>query len=134
MTLGSIKGIIPRLMSVKLKQENISYTFDQMVVLIIVRYAARAQQDIAELMQKDKSIILRIVDVLENDGLLFRTADPKDRRRNIINLTEKGFEITDRFKAIETEITKELLKGLKEEDIEAFYKVIDHIHKTAENL
>lgn len=133
-TLGPMKGIIPRLMVDRLKQEGIIYTFDQMVVLQVVRHCPKAQQEIAEVLQRDKSVILRIVDILEMDGLLYRTTDPADRRRNNINLTDKGFKYSDKFTEIETNMTIELLKGLKEEEIEAFYKVIGHIQKRAEEL
>ncbi len=130
MTIGSIKGIFPKLMADLLKQKGIDYSFDQMVVLLVVRFcqkSAPVQQDIAEIMKKDKSVVLRMIDVLEKDGLLMRSTDPNDRRRNIITLTQKGFEYTELTIACDHEITVNLMEGLNEEDVAAFYKVFDHI-------
>lgn len=133
-TVGSIKSIFPRLMEDRLKLEGITYTFGQMVVLLMVELCPKSQQEIAEMLNRDKSVILRNVDTLESDGLLCRTCDPNDRRRNNINLTDEGLKYIDKFRVIETEITKELLSGLKDEEIEAFYKVINHINETAKTM
>ncbi len=130
MTIGSIKGIIPKLISDLFKQKGIEYSFDQMVVLLVVRFCNKTvpvQQDIAEIMKKDKSVVLRMIDVLEKDGLLMRSTDPNDRRRNIISLTKKGFEYTELTIACDHEVTVGLMEGLNEEEIATFYKVFDHI-------
>ena len=113
-----------------LKQKGIEYSFDQMVVLLVVKYCVKTapvQQDIAEIMKKDKSVVLRMIDVLEKDGLLIRSTDPNDRRRNIITLTEKGYEYTELFTECDQEITINLMEGLNETDVAVFFKVFDHI-------
>ncbi|MCW3806358.1 MarR family winged helix-turn-helix transcriptional regulator [Plebeiibacterium marinum] len=130
MTIGSIKGVFPKLMADMLKQKGIEYSFDQMVVLLVVKYCVKTapvQQDIAEIMKKDKSVVLRMIDVLEKDGLLIRSTDPNDRRRNIITLTEKGYEYTELFTECDQEITINLMEGLNETDVAVFFKVFDHI-------
>ncbi|MCU4164973.1 MarR family winged helix-turn-helix transcriptional regulator [Carboxylicivirga caseinilyticus] len=137
MILGGLKGIFPRLMANRMSELGITYTFDQMVVLMIVRHSKQkqlVQQDIAEHMKKDKSLVLRIVDVLEKDGLIVRITDPNDRRRNIINITGKGVDLTDLFYAEEQLITKELMVGLTDEEIYTFYKVINHVKTRAEEF
>ncbi len=130
MIIGSIKGVYPKLMADIFRQKEIEYSFDQMVVLMVVKYCqkdAPVQQDIAEIMMKDKSVVLRMIDVLEKDQLLVRSTDPNDRRRNIITLTENGLEYTELFNACDHEMTVNLMDGLSEEEIATFYKVFDHI-------
>jgi len=130
MTIGSLKAVFPKLMADLFKQKGIEYSFDQMVVLMIVRFCqkdAPVQQDIAEIFKKDKSVVLRMIDVLEKDNLLKRSTDPNDRRRNIITLTEKGYENTELFIACDQEITENLMEGLSEDEVATFYKVFDHI-------
>nr|WP_319398857.1 MarR family transcriptional regulator [uncultured Carboxylicivirga sp.] len=137
MIFGSIRGIFPRLMTERMNQLGYHYSFDQLIVLIIIRYKQQkclVQQDIAEIMKKDKSLVLRIIDVLEKDGLIVRTTDPNDRRRNIINLTGKGVDLTNDFGKEEQKLSEELMEGLNEEEIHSFYKVISHIKNKSQEL
>ncbi len=134
MTLGPLKEVFLHLMTSRLKNANVPYSFDQMIVLLIVDHCPKAQQEIATIMQRDKSVILRMIDLLENDGLLSRIPDQKDRRRNNIILTKKGTEYVHRYKNMEKEMTEVLLQGLNPEEINTFYKVIDHITQKGQSL
>ena len=57
------------------------------------------------------------------DDLLRRVADPNDRRRNVLELTDKGFSLTNRVFEIEDQVSKELLQGITKEDLEGFFNV-----------
>ena len=48
------------------------------------------QQDIAEIMDKNKSAVLRSIDILEQKGFVKRVIAQGDRRKNIITLTDTG--------------------------------------------
>ena len=63
-----------------------------------------------------------MIDVLEQDGLLMRSTDPNDRRRNIITLTQKGFEYTELTIACDHEVTVNLMEGLNESDVATFFQ------------
>ncbi len=134
MTLGAMKDVFIKIMTLSLKQAEITYTFDQMVVLFIVDQCPASQQEIAVIMQKDKSVIFRMIDTLEKDGLLQRNPDPKDRRRNNLILTKKGNEYMLLSKKLEDDVTKKLLNGLGNDEIKTFYKVIDHIHERGNEM
>lgn len=134
-TFGSTRRLILKPMELRMKQDGITHSMDQMVLLLIVRYSCEliVQQDMVDIMGKDKSVILRMVDVLENDGLLRRVVDAKDRRRNNLDLTKKGVLLTDRVLEIETIVSEELLQGVSDADIEAFHRVVNRIRQNAEN-
>jgi len=134
MAFGSIKDVIPKLMTYRLKQAKVPYTFDQMIVILIVNHCPKAQQEIACIMRRDKSVILRMIDLLEKDGLLTRIPDADDRRRNNLVLTEHGSSYVKIYNKIERELTKDLLVGLSKSEIESFYKVIDHIREKGNEL
>jgi len=51
------------------------------------------QQELAEIAEKDKSAVLRSIDILERKGYVNRIADPNDRRKNIIKITPKADDI-----------------------------------------
>jgi DNA-binding MarR family transcriptional regulator len=71
-------------------------TFEQMGVLYYISRNSdkqMIQQDIADMMNKTKSAVLRSIDILEEKGFLIRVGMPNDRRKNVIQLTEKGCKI-----------------------------------------
>ncbi|MBP8850473.1 MAG: MarR family transcriptional regulator [Breznakibacter sp.] len=133
-TFGSTGHLIKRPMVTKMCQEGVTQSMDQIVVLLIIRHKCESvvQQDLVDIMGKDKSVILRMVDCLEKDDLLRRVADPNDRRRNVLELTEKGISLTNRVFEIEDQVSKELLQGITKEDLEGFFNVIDRIRENAQ--
>ena len=75
-------------------------TFEQMGVLYYIsRNTGKEliQQDIAEIMEKTKSAILRSLDILEEKGFVKRLSVPGDRRKNVIELTSAGKAVIDKM-------------------------------------
>ena len=92
------------------------------------------QKDMAEIMCKDKSAILRLIDTLEEKELVRRVVDLNDRRKNFLMVTKKGEKIIAQYLKIEKELTLEVKKGLTEEELATFYKVVSHIKEKASCL
>jgi len=92
------------------------------------------QKDMAEIMGKDKSAILRLIDSLEEKELVRRVVDTNDRRKNFLMVTKKGEKVIEQGLKIEFELMEELRNGLSKSDLNTFYKVIDHIRSKAEKL
>ncbi|AVO37340.1 MarR family winged helix-turn-helix transcriptional regulator [Pukyongiella litopenaei] len=64
------------------------------------------------------------IDQLAKQGLVTRTADPKDARRAVVKLTKKGFDLIDVAVAEHVETQKALLSVLREEEIAALDDVL----------
>lgn len=128
-TFGATRHLIQKPMELKMKQAGVAYSMDQLILLFIVRkhVCDITQQDVAEIMLKDKSIILRMVDMLENDGLLKRVVDANDRRRNNLEVTEKGVALINSVGEIEAKLSEELLTGITEQEYATFQKVVSRI-------
>ena len=92
------------------------------------------QKDMAEIMCKDKSAILRLIDTLEEKELVRRVVDLNDRRKNFLMVTKKGEKIIAQYLKIEKELTSEVKKGLTVEELATFYKVVSHIKEKAIHL
>ncbi|MDR0683091.1 MAG: MarR family winged helix-turn-helix transcriptional regulator [Dysgonamonadaceae bacterium] len=108
---------------------------EAMGILLAVYYKSDLiQQDIAEIVKKDKSAVLRHIDNLEKKGLLQRTIAANDRRRNIISITDEGkqfiYEINDRA----NELFSVLSEGLSSIDVEMFNKMLNHIRSKAKTV
>ncbi|MEO8907825.1 MAG: MarR family transcriptional regulator [Microbacteriaceae bacterium] len=58
-----------------------------------------SQREIADFLLLDPSQVVALVDDLESRGLLRREPDPKDRRANVVVVTNEGAALFDRAEA-----------------------------------
>jgi len=134
--LASLKGVLPAAFKAKIIACNLHLSFEQFIILKIAlqHNGTVVQQDIASMMGKDKSVVMRMVDCLEKDDLIKRVVDVNDRRRNMLAVTPAGLEMLSRFDEVEMALTKEIMEGLTEQEIATFYKVIDRIAQNGEKM
>jgi len=135
MVMGKTLESLIRYVKVRLASEaEVRLTFDQFTLLFAIyqHEAEVIQKDMAEFMGKDKSAILRMIDCLEDKGMLKRVVDLSDRRKNQIQVTEKGEQTVKQFIDIESQINREILDGLTGSEVDAFYKVLRHIRNKVE--
>ena len=92
------------------------------------------QQDIADIVKKDKSAVLRQIDNLEKKNLVQRIVDPIDRRRNVIHITDEGINLINEVNNKLDEIQSLLSDGLEVSDLDIFYKVLNHFRNKAKML
>lgn len=113
--------------------EEIKISTEQLGLLhaISIKEEDVIQKDMAEVMGKDKSAILRLIDSLEEKGLVRRVADIKDRRKNYLMVTKLGQRVIDQYMKVYFDLMEELQEGLKPSEIDTFHKVINHINNAA---
>lgn len=91
---GRASAAINRYMNKRFKEEGLGITTEQWSVLTCLWEKDRqTQQYISEQTYKDKASVTRLLDNLEKNGLVKRESSDKDRRINLINLTEKGYRL-----------------------------------------
>jgi len=90
------------------------------------------QKDMADMMGKDKSTILRLIDSLETKGLVMRVVDTKYRRKNYLMVTKKGEGVIKQYMKIYSKFINEIQQGLTEAELKTFYKVANHFKSKAE--
>jgi MarR family transcriptional regulator, transcriptional regulator for hemolysin len=135
MVMGQTLGCLIKYVKVILASEvEIRLTFDQSALLFAIykQEAEVIQKDVAEFMGKDKSAVLRMIDSLEDKGMLKRVVDLSDRRKNQIVVTEKGKQTVDQFLGIELQINRAIMGGLSVVEVDTFYKVLAHIRNRVE--
>jgi len=118
------------------KQTDLKLTMAQFVLLFTISEEKEEVilKDMAEKLGKDKSAILRMIDLLEKKELLRRAVDQNDRRKNQLLVTKKGERLIAEFRNVEFELNSELLEGLSDTDMQTFYKVLKHITVKADQL
>lgn len=86
----------------------------------------------AEIMQKDKSAIMRHIDQLEKLGYVVRVNDAVDRRKKHIVITESGSAILQKCEQIINSLTEKNMQGIAEEEVAVFIKVLTKLKENAE--
>jgi DNA-binding MarR family transcriptional regulator len=107
-------------------------TFEQMGVLYFISRSNNKemiQQDIAAVMDKTKSAILRSIDILEEKGFARRLPVAGDRRKNLIELTDSGKAIIEKMHNIFMEEDQILKQGIAQEDLDTCMCVLSKIQK-----
>jgi len=108
-------------------------TFEQMGVLYFIsRNTGKKdmiQQDIAAIMDKNKSAVLRSIDILEQKGFVKRVPAPGDRRKNVIALTESGKAVIDKMHEIFLGQDVVLKEGINENELKTCMGVLSRIQQ-----
>ncbi len=107
-------------------------TFEQMGVLYYISRSTNKemiQQDIAEVMDKTKSAILRSIDLLEEKGFVKRQPVAGDRRKNVIELTGSGKAVIEKMHHNFMERDQLLKEGINLQDLETCMCVLSKIQQ-----
>ena len=114
---------------VKIRENDIDISFELLEVLAyLFRKDGVNQQEIADIMFKDKSSMTYLLDNLVKRNMVKRTEDENDRRNKLIYLTEKGKSLQDVFDPWITETYEKAAKGIKSADIEKAMSLIQNMN------
>ena len=93
-----------------------------------------SQQKIADIIFKDKNSVTKLIDALENKGLVKRVPDKTDRRLNQIHLTERAISIKEDITKIAIESTDGIIKDIPKEELHVFISVLNKMAKNIDSL
>lgn len=93
-----------------------------------------SQRDLAHAMNTDSSALVRVLDLLENEGLVERRADPADRRAKRLVLTADGKNRCARLHEICAEVEARFLHDIPADMMDRTVDVLSRILGRAELL
>lgn len=100
----------------------------QYVLVIIDDYGEQlSQQALAEDLQVDKSYVVTIVNYLERSGYVRREKNMKDKRQQLLKLTDKAKLVIPEIRAATERLNKKSLEHLTGKQIETFIQVLNQI-------
>ncbi len=116
----------------RLQQNVINVTPEQYLVLdILWEKQSLSQQNIADLIQKDKNSVTKIIDSLEKKNLVNRVVDQKDRRINKIELTKEGLALEKITTEVAINFMNDTVKDIDGQDLD---KLVEVMRKLKDNL
>ncbi len=112
-------------MKKKFIEEKISISPAQMGILFLLQKGnLRPMSELGKLLEIDNSTITGLVDRLEKSGFVKRSADPNDRRKWLISITETGDGEINQAKKIVKEVNRKVKEGFSESEIDSFRNVL----------
>jgi MarR family transcriptional regulator for hemolysin len=75
------------------------------------------QRELAQSVGVEGPTLARLLDSLENQGLVMRVAVPEDRRAKKIALQPKAQPLIEKIEAISTQLRREVFAGIDEDDL-----------------
>lgn len=115
---GKVTIAINRMLTSKLKEAGIDITPAQVSILYTLWHKdGITQKEIADQTAKDKPSVTRLLDSMEDMGIIKRKMDKKDRRSNLVHLTPKADAIREKVYAATNSALQEGFKGLTDEDV-----------------
>jgi DNA-binding MarR family transcriptional regulator len=84
----------------------------------------RSQGEVARLMGIDRTTMVALIDDLEGRGFVRRRQDPDDRRRNVVELTETGRDVTRQALQAGKQAERTFLGPLSAEEAEQFKQAL----------
>ena len=112
---------LKQFLSAKLRETDVPLTPEQfMLIDLLWNQGEMSQQELADMMQKDKNSVTKLVDAIEKKGFVIRRQNPHDRRSNTLVLTEKALALKPVAKQKGISILDLMLEGIKEEELRSF--------------
>ncbi|GBO84502.1 MULTISPECIES: MarR family transcriptional regulator [Marinobacter] len=90
------------------------------------------QRELASLMAIENPTLVRLLDSLEQQGLIERRPCPHDRRARRLHLTTAGRAFMDDLSERAEVLREEMLEGISDKEIECTVKVFHKILENAE--
>jgi len=101
------------------------------VLFRLERQPGLRQIELADMLDVEPITLSRIVDRLEEAGLVERLADPSDRRAWRLHITAQARPLVEKLHAIADEMIAEAFAGIEPPDIEITRKVLGRVRENA---
>jgi len=101
------------------------------VLFRLTRTPGLRQVELADLLDLEPITLCRIVDRLEEGGLVERIRDPEDRRAWRLHVTVKAQPLIEKLRAVGAELVEQAFSGIDREEIEIARKVLAQARENA---
>lgn len=132
-TVSELRRTVRQRFMKEMKTHQIDITIEMLEVLrLLWNRDERRQNEIVELTSRNKASITSLVDNLVARGLVVRKSDAKDRRSNLVALTDEGRNYRQRLNPLVTNLYNAVSEEFSEEELGKFttdLKRIEHLLK-----
>ncbi len=101
------------------------------VLFKLTRTPGLRQVELADMLELEPITLCRIVDRLEEAGLVERIRDPDDRRAWRLHVTANAQPLIDKLQAVGAELVEHAFSGIDPKDIEITRQVLARVRENA---
>ena len=121
---------LKRYIASMLRLQNVPLTPEQLMLIdLLWNEGDMSQQQLADLMQKDKNSVTILVDAIERKGLVIRKQNRNDRRSNTVTLTDKAIALKQETKKKGISILDKMLDGMSEDELRSFLTILRKLNR-----
>lgn len=132
---GKVHHLLVRRINRDLTAKGLQIKIEQFPVLFTAYFGHNvSQQDIANKLFKDKAGIQRTVRTLEAEGCVRIEADPDDKRKNIIQITDKGTALCQEIMKKLAQYDEEIMNLLEPGESEILFGVLNRLRTRLEQV
>lgn len=122
---GKVSAAINRKLYRNFREYNLDITPEQWTVLLFLwEKEGVTQQELCHVTFKDKPSMTRLINNMEKQNLVKRTACDTDKRINLIYLTSYGRSLEDKSRYVANKTLKEALRELTIEELRVSQDVL----------
>jgi DNA-binding MarR family transcriptional regulator len=103
-------------------------------LLLVDRHPGIRPSVIAQLILRDRSAMVRLVDYLEEEGLLTRKVDGQDNRAQGLFITAKGKQLADTIRPIVTKQSREFFSDITDEEHRLLVSILGRTYRRIAGL
>ena len=112
----------------ELNLKNKDLTVKEYAVLLRIRFAGKSTQyDLVKLFDVSGAYMAKLFKKFEDEGYIARIENPENRRKKIVELTEKGIEKTDQLIKVIEEWEMEATSNLNDEEKSVLKKLLSKV-------
>lgn len=126
--LCKAKRVYSNKLMARFKENEVDLSLDLYILLFQINLNELVtQQKLADHLQKDKSVVMRQINVLIERGYVIRSGNENDKRKKNLVLTSSGKKILEETVALSKGISAELVSGISDKNQLIFENVIQRI-------
>jgi len=124
-----VKEII-RSLKKRFQEEGINLTIEQFFILnILDNEDGLILQELAEIVDRDKSAVLRHIDGLEKNHFVTRVTDDEDKRRKLLLVTKPGIKVLEKARTVDQQLDKEITGKIENIETKEFEDALSKMYK-----
>lgn len=108
---------------IKSKFKDLNLGHDVRYIMFIYDNPNCSQEDLVNMFSQSKGNIAKVLKKLEDLGYIKREINPENRRKYMLNTTEKGNDLVPKFRQVSKEWEKEV--GITDDDVELKKRIMD---------
>lgn len=129
--VGKTAKYLSTLIRNKFGQNNIQLSKEQFVVLHHLKDGSKAQSYLANITERDKGSLTRLLQSLERKEMINRSSSIVDSRVNEVAITTKGLKMLEDVKPLLFEVFENMEQGISQEEKRIFRSVLKKMRERA---